>query len=78
MLAGALAALIVYLLVRNAQLNDLVLYMLLWEAFGLTYILITWSIFFTRSIDEIRKTARVDDGGRTFVYSFILVAFSPA
>lgn len=73
-LAGALAALIVYLLVRNAQLNDLVLYMLLWEAFGLTYILITWSIFFTRSIDEIRKTARVDDGGRTFVYSFILVA----
>lgn len=73
-LAGLIVSLAVYLLTRNAHLNDLLLYMLLWEAFALIYLLITWSIFFTRSVDEIRTLARVDDGGRTFVYGFILVA----
>lgn len=73
-LAGIIVALIVYLLVRNAHLKDLVLIMLLWESFALTYILITWSIFFTRSIPEIRQLARIDDGSRTFVYGFILLS----
>ncbi|MBO9152254.1 DUF1345 domain-containing protein [Chitinophaga sp. GCM10012297] len=73
-LAGLIVSLLVYLLVRNAHLNSLVLYMLLWETFGLTYILITWCFFFTRPVEEIRKVARIDDGGRTFVYGFILVA----
>lgn len=73
-LAGSVVALIVYFLVRDAHLNRLVLYMLLWEAFGITYILITWCIFFTRSVEDIRKLARIDDGGRTFVYGFILLA----
>ncbi|RPD38110.1 DUF1345 domain-containing protein [Chitinophaga barathri] len=73
-LAGLVLALVTYLLLRNTNLNNLLMYTLLWEVFGLTYIIITWTIFFTRSIEQIRKLARIDDGSRIFVYSFVLLA----
>lgn len=66
--------LLTFFLVRNAKLNPLVLYMLLWDVFALTYIITSWIVFFLRPPEQIRKVARVDDGSRLFVFLIILLA----
>ncbi len=48
--------------------------MILWDVFALTYILISWVVFFTSTIVHITKKARTDDGGKIFVFFIIIVA----
>jgi len=67
-------ALITFFFVRNAALNPLLLYTLLWDVFALTYIIISWTVFFYRPPEQIRKVAREDDGSMLYVFLIILVA----
>lgn len=67
-------ALLTFFFTRNAISNPLVLYMLLWDVFALTYIAVSWTVFFFRPPEQIRKVAREDDGSRLFVFFIILVA----
>lgn len=45
-----------------------------WCAFSLTYLVISWVIIISRSIDDIRKIARINDGSAVFVALLILLA----
>ncbi len=67
-------ALLTFFFVRNAELNPLLLYTLLWDVFALTYIIISWTVFFYRPPEQIRKVAREDDGSMLYVFLVILVA----
>jgi uncharacterized membrane protein len=63
-----------FFVVRNADLSPLIRIMLLWDVFALTFTVTCWIVFFTRNTDDIRQYARTDDGSRTFVFIFILLA----
>ncbi|WP_343305468.1 DUF1345 domain-containing protein [Chitinophaga niabensis] len=67
-------ALLTFFFVRNAELNPLLLYTLLWDVFALTYIIISWTVFFYRPPEQIRKVAREDDGSMLYVFLIILIA----
>ncbi|PSL48705.1 putative membrane protein [Chitinophaga niastensis] len=55
-------------------LHPLIFYMLLWDVFSISYITTGWIVFYNRSVNELRKWARVDDGSRIFVSLMIVVA----
>ena len=65
---------LVFFLVRNLELSHLIRIMLLWDVFALSFTTTCWIVFFTRNTDDIRHYARTDDGSRTFVFIFILLA----
>ncbi|MCF6401264.1 DUF1345 domain-containing protein [Chitinophaga filiformis] len=63
-----------YLLTQLASLTPLIRVVLVWDVFALAYNVTCWIVFFNRSVDEIRKYARKEDGSRTFVFIVILLA----
>ncbi|HJT75089.1 MAG TPA: DUF1345 domain-containing protein, partial [Chitinophaga sp.] len=65
---------LVFLLVQETSLTPLIRIMLLWDVFALVYSATCWIVFFTRSVEEIRRYARKEDGSRTFVFILILLA----
>jgi uncharacterized membrane protein len=54
---------------RNALVNVLIV----WLAFGFTYLLLNWIVLFNRPIPEIRRFAQQDDGSKTFVFVMIML-----
>jgi uncharacterized membrane protein len=48
--------------------------MILWDVFALTYIIISWIVFFTSTTEHITKKARIDDGGKFFVFFIVVFA----
>ncbi|WP_291941545.1 DUF1345 domain-containing protein [Chitinophaga sp.] len=54
--------------------NPLVLSVLLWDVFALSFITMGWIIFFSRNVDEIRTWGRIDDGNRVFVMTVVIIA----
>jgi uncharacterized membrane protein len=46
----------------------------LWNVFSVSYIAISWIIFFTRPVAEIEKQANKEDGSRIFVLISILIS----
>jgi uncharacterized membrane protein len=67
-------SLISFLFIRKANFNWMMIGMVLWDVFALSYIITSWIVFFTSSITHITKRARQDDGSRFFV--FLIVVFS--
>lgn len=65
---------LVFFGVRNVDLSPLIRIMFLWDVFALSFTVTCWIVFFTRNTDDIRQYARTDDGSRTFVFIFILLA----
>ena len=55
-------------------LNSLVLSVLLWDVFAVSYTATSWIVFFNRNADEIRVWARVDEGSRLFVLAVVIIA----
>lgn len=70
---GLTAVVFAALFFTGASLHPLMMYMMLWDVFALSYITTGWIVFYNRSVDEIRKWARVDDGSRLFVSFIVLV-----
>ena len=62
------------LAIHNMHLNSLVLLILLWDVYALSYCLTSWIIFFARTCTQIRQHAREEDGSRIFVYFVILLS----
>jgi uncharacterized membrane protein len=73
LVSGAIT-LLVYFFTSDARLNPLVSYMLLWDVFAFTYIVISWCIFFLRPPQQIRNVARADDGSSLYVFLLVLIA----
>lgn len=71
---SALMALITYLFIRKQEFNPAILITLLWDIFALTYVIISWTVFFTSNIEHIKKKALTDDGGKLFVFFIVVFA----
>ncbi|MVT09635.1 DUF1345 domain-containing protein [Chitinophaga tropicalis] len=65
---------LVFLLIQGTSLTPLLRIMVLWDVFALVYNTTCWIVFFTRTVEEIRRYARREDGSRTFVFILILLA----
>jgi uncharacterized membrane protein len=71
---SAFFAIISYLLVRKQEFDINILTTLLWDVFALTYIIISWIVFFTSTTEQIKKKAITNDGGKLFVFFIIVFA----
>lgn len=71
---SAFLAIITYVFVRKQEFNPTILMTLLWDIFALTYIIISWTVFFTSNIEHIKKKALTDDGGKLFVFFIVVFA----
>lgn len=65
---------IAFFVLRPYELDTLLLTVLLWDLFALSFTLMSWLIFFHRTTDEIRKLAQSDDGSRIFVSLIVVLA----
>jgi len=67
-------ALIAFLTVGNSGLNTLFKTVLGWDVFALTYVILCWIVYFSRSASQIRLYAQKEDGSRIFVSIIIIIA----
>jgi len=67
-------ALIVYLFTQNQHFETAVMSIILWDVFALSYIILSWIVFFSSTIEHITKKARTDDGGKLFVFFIVVFA----
>ncbi len=74
LLIGISLSLLVYLCIRERQLNSRVTIVLLWDVFALAMILTSWIVIFSRETNMIRKQARKQDGSVIFVFALIFVS----
>ncbi len=54
--------------------SSLIEIMSVWIAFAFFYLLTGWIVLFTRSIPDIRKFAKKDDGSKIFVFLMVLLS----
>ena len=66
-------AVIVYLLVMNADLDILVKIMIAWSAFAFSHIITSWIVFFGQKPAQIRELSKQEDGSRLYVFSLIII-----
>ncbi|HEY9262883.1 DUF1345 domain-containing protein [Chitinophaga sp.] len=71
---GLTAVVFATLFFARTSLHPLIMYVMLWDVFAISYITTGWIVFYNRSVDEIRKWARVDDGSRMFVSFSVVIA----
>ena len=66
--------LIALIFIRQTHYNNMMIGIMMWDVFALTYLLSSGIIFFTSSTENIKKRASKDDGGRLFVFLIVVVA----
>ena len=71
---STIVALITFFIFKQQHFNVTIFTMILWDAFALSYIIISWIVFFTSTTDHITKKARTDDGGKLFVFFIVVFA----
>jgi len=62
------------LLLIPKSLDLLLILMISWIAFSGSYLIFSWIILFYRRVEDIRKHATMDDGGKVFVFIMILLS----
>lgn len=67
-------AIVGYLFIRSTHFETTIIALILWDVFALTYIIISWIIFFTSTTEHIIQKARTDDGGKFFVFFIVVFA----
>ena len=67
-------SLLVFFLIRNSQLDGVMIATILWEVFALSFIITSWIIFSKLPIADIEKRANKEDGSRFFVLVSILIS----
>ncbi len=60
-------AVIVFLFIRSSHFGVLLTATILWLAFALSFIIISWIIFFKMPVSLIEERANKEDGSRLFV-----------
>lgn len=73
-LISIIIAFLSYLFLRKSDVSMLMLFMIIWNVFSLTYIITSWIIFLTCSTTQIRKKASKEDGSRFYVFLLILIS----
>ena len=71
---STILALITYAIIRKQDFNPTILATVLWDIFALTYIILSWIVFFTSTTEHIKKKAITDDGGKLFVFFIVVFA----
>ncbi|MEO8711213.1 MAG: DUF1345 domain-containing protein [Parafilimonas sp.] len=64
---------IVYLIIP-ANIPGLIAGMLLWDVFSICYLLLSWIVLAKRSVADIRRNAKKDDGSAVFVFVLIIIS----
>lgn len=72
-LVSLVLASVTFFSILHLSISPWVKYMLVWETFAFSYIASSWIIFVKRTVPEIRRYARADDGSRTFVTLLVLI-----
>jgi uncharacterized membrane protein len=67
-------ALIVFLIIFRAALDNLVTGMITWDAFAFSFIITSGLVFFNRTPLQMRARARQEDGSRIFIFVIILIS----
>ena len=67
-------AAVVWYFVRNIHKTILLTIISTWCAFAFTYVITSWIVMFSRKVEQIKKMANEEDGGKTFVIIFTIVA----
>lgn len=65
---------IAFFLVRQTHYNKLMIGTILWDVFTLSYVVLSWVVFFTSSINQMKHKASLEDGGRYFVFFIIVLS----
>ena len=71
---SSILALVAFVFCRNQHFDTIIVAMILWDVFALTYIIISWVVFFTSTTEHITKKARTNDGGKLFVFLIVIFA----
>ena len=67
-------AAVVWFFIKSILHNTLFIIISTWCAFAFSYVITSWSIMFSRKVEQIKKLAKEDDGSRIFVMIFTVVA----
>jgi uncharacterized membrane protein len=67
-------AAIVWFFVRKVHQTVLLTIISTWCAFAFSYVTTSWIVMFSRKLEQIKKMAREEDGSKTFVFIFTIVA----
>lgn len=65
---------ITFFCLQNTSLQELVMLVIVWDVYALSYCTTSWIVFFARTCEQIRQHAREEDGSRIFVYFVILLS----
>ncbi len=71
---SVVVAFITFLCFNSQHFDSTIFTMIIWDVFALSYIIISWIVFFTSTTDHIKKKARKDDGGKLFVFFVVVLA----
>lgn len=64
----------VWFFVRNIHQTALLTIISTWCAFAFSYVITSWVVMFSRSIAQIKKMAKEEDGSKLFVIIFTIVS----
>ncbi len=65
---------ITFFCLQNTSLQELVMLVIVWDVYALSYCITSWIVFFARTCTQIRQHAREEDGSRIFVYLVIMLS----
>ena len=67
-------AMVPFAFLYNQKINILLLCMTSWIVFTLTFLICSWIVIVQRSVQQIRKKAKEDDGSVAFVFFMVLIS----
>ena len=73
-LLSVFVAALVWFFVKNIHQTILLTIISTWCAFAFSYVITSWIVMFSRKIEQIKKMAKEEDGSKTFVIIFTIVA----
>jgi uncharacterized membrane protein len=62
-----------YFIIKG-KFSGLISFILLWDIFSLSYLIFSWIVITKRSIPEIKKMAKQNDGSTLFVFLLIVIS----
>lgn len=74
MMLSIIIAAVVWMIIRGINEPTLFVIISTWCAFALSYLVSTWIVIFSRGIPQIKQVAKREDGSRSFVLLFTIVA----
>jgi uncharacterized membrane protein len=72
-LLSILITIITYFIVQK-KFSPLLVSILLWDVFSLSYLILSWIVLIKRPVPEIRRLAKKDDGSAIFVSLLIVIS----